>query len=119
MDEIMEREAKRREIVDRVYREFLKEADAVPENEWRMLALECGTRIFKGLDCSLRTELTGDALLAQLGYARCGHCEALLAPAEAAGHQCRREDLERLRKQRLRAALPNLSGQDADFLAGG
>lgn len=118
MDEILQQEAKRREIVDRVYRMFLKEADAVPENQWRVLALGCINRILQGVECSLRTQLTGDALMQELGYARCTHCEALLAPAEIDGHQCKKEDLERLRPQANPRRPPGLSDKDVKFLAG-
>jgi hypothetical protein len=84
-------EHRHREIIGRVYATFLREAAGLPENEWRVAAVECAMGLMKGMEASLRTEMTARAM----GFVRCAHCAVLLEPAEIASHICDPELLRR------------------------
>jgi hypothetical protein len=103
VDDLLLREHRRREITERLYATFLQLADGVPEEEWRLLNIECVTRLAGGLGASIR----GDASAREFGLARCGHCEALLSPKDAKKHVCDPADLERIKKNML-AHVPHL-----------
>lgn len=103
VDELLLLDHRRREVAERVYGAFLTAAGDVPEEEWRLLAIQCVTRFTGGLSSSIR----GDASAREMGLARCGHCEALLLPKDAMKHVCDPADLERIKKAML-AHVPNI-----------
>jgi hypothetical protein len=50
------------DIADRIYKQFLKEADGLPEPQWRALLLTCAGRLLTGLSCSLAVDVSKEAL---------------------------------------------------------
>jgi hypothetical protein len=115
VDELFFREHRRREVAEKVYGTFLTAANGVPEEEWRLLAIECVLRLSGGLGASIR----GDASAREFGLARCGHCEALLSGRELNGHVCKPEDLERVKRMMTSAFRIALNEQNfRDLVAG-